>query len=290
MTPLRGTSAFGDRWGQIIYSVALSGEGRFNVSTPETRRVSRQMQLDEIMLKPGATLTPEELEQAKKLKRAIEEDDDQQQYLLLTVNDEGQRVADPTSTAHDPSFAPSNNPPTLTLPPEGPRNPLPYLRPPSTWREWGESVSRTQEENADVLGSPGLLKPASLDTVQEEDGDSIYTNEGEDHTARPPRSPHSAEGTRREIPIPEPEQNASAPRVFRTIGELPQTQPERTRSEPDVGRSSWPQHQRVREGQATWHIRDSPPHSSRQALQAAGGIAGEEPRRGEEEGFKKREG
>ncbi|KAE9394175.1 hypothetical protein BT96DRAFT_998723 [Gymnopus androsaceus JB14] len=160
---------------------------------------------------------------------------------------------------------------------------MPYLRPPSTWREWGESVLRTQEENPDVLGSPRLLKPASLETVQEEDGNSIYTNEGEDHTARPPRSPQSAEGTRRENPIPEPKQNASAPQVFRTIGELPQMQPERTRSEPDVGCSSWPQHQRVREGQATWHIRDSPPHSSRQALQAAGGIAGGESRRGEVE-------
>ncbi|KAE9384696.1 hypothetical protein BT96DRAFT_1007794 [Gymnopus androsaceus JB14] len=111
----------------------------------------------------------------------------------------------------------------------------------------------------------------------EEDGNSIYTNEGEDHTAHPPRSPQSAEGTRRENPIPEPKQNASAPQVFWTIGEFLQTQPERTRSEPDVGRSSWPQHQRVREGQAMWHIRDSPPHSSRQALQAAGGIAGGEP-------------
>ncbi|KAE9387605.1 hypothetical protein BT96DRAFT_948229 [Gymnopus androsaceus JB14] len=236
MTPLRGTSAFGDRWGQTIYSVALSGDGRFNVSMPETRRVSHQMQLDEIMLKPGATLTPEKLEQANKLKQAIEEDDDQQQYLLLTVNDEGQQAADPTSTAHNPSLASSNNP--LTLPPEGPQNRMPYLQPPSTWREWGER----------------LLKPASLETVQEEDGDSIYTNKEEDHTACLPRSPQSAEGTRREIPIPEPKQNASAPQVFRTIGELPQTQPERTRSEPDVGRSSWPQHQRVREGQATWHI------------------------------------
>ncbi|KAE9398302.1 hypothetical protein BT96DRAFT_995068 [Gymnopus androsaceus JB14] len=234
MTPLRGTSAFGDRWGQTIYSVALSGDGRFN------------------------------LEQATKLKQAIEEDDDQQQYLLLTVNDEGQQVADPTSTAHNPSLASSNNP--LTLPPEGPQNPMPYLQPPSMWREWGESVSRTQEENPDVLGSPGLLKPASLETVQEEDSDSIYTNKGEDHTARLPRSPQPAEGTRRENPIPEQKQNASAPQVFWTIGELPQTQPEHTRLEPDVGRSSWPQH-----------------HSSRQALQAAGRIAGREPRRGEVE-------
>ncbi|KAE9394174.1 hypothetical protein BT96DRAFT_998722 [Gymnopus androsaceus JB14] len=87
MTPLRGKSAFGDRWGQTIYSVALSGNGRFNVSTPETRRVSCQMQLDKIMLKP-------------------EEDDDQQQYLLLTVNDKGQQAADPTSTAHNPSLHP----------------------------------------------------------------------------------------------------------------------------------------------------------------------------------------
>ncbi|KAE9385298.1 hypothetical protein BT96DRAFT_1007178 [Gymnopus androsaceus JB14] len=251
---------------------------------PETQCVSRQMQLEEIMLRPGVTLTPEELEQAKKLKRAIEEDDNQQQYLLLTVNDEGQQTAAPTSTApNHPSHVPNityNNP--MTLPPKGVQNPMPYLQPPSMWREWGESVSRTQEENLDILGSPGLLKPASLETVHEEDGDSIYTNKGEDHTARPPRTPQSAEGTRRENSIPEPKQNASAPQVFRTIGELLQTQPERTRSEPDVGRSLWPQHQRVREGQATWHIRDSP-HTSRQALQEAGGIAGGEPRRGEVE-------
>ncbi|KAE9395308.1 hypothetical protein BT96DRAFT_997807 [Gymnopus androsaceus JB14] len=237
MTPLRGTSAFGDRWGQTIYSVALSGDGRFNVSMPKMRCVSRQMQLDEIMLRPGTTLTPEELEQAKKLKRAIEEDDDQQQYLLLTVNDEGQQAADPTSTAPNPSHAPnvaSKNP--LTLLPKGARNPMPYLHPPSMWREWGERVLQTQEENPDVLGSPGLLKPASLETVHEEDGDSIYTNKGEDYTACPPRSPQSAGGTRRENPIPEPKQNASATQVFWTIGELLQTQPECTRSEPDVGR------------------------------------------------------
>ncbi|KAE9385148.1 hypothetical protein BT96DRAFT_1007325 [Gymnopus androsaceus JB14] len=164
---------------------------------PETQCVSRQMQLEEIMLRPGATLTPEELEQAKKLKRAIEEDNNQQQYLLLTVNNEGQQMAAPTSTApNHPSHAPDityNNP--MTLPPKGAQNPC----------------------------------------LHEEDGDSIYTNKGEDHTAHPPRTPQSAEGTRRENPIPEPKQNASAPQVFRTIRELLQTQPECTRSEPDMG-------------------------------------------------------
>ncbi|KAE9401647.1 hypothetical protein BT96DRAFT_937840 [Gymnopus androsaceus JB14] len=89
ITPLRGTLAFRDRWGQTIYSVALSGNGRFN-----------------IMLRPGVILTPEELEQDNKLKRAIEEDDNQQQYLLLTVNDKGQQAA--TSISSAPKLLPIN--------------------------------------------------------------------------------------------------------------------------------------------------------------------------------------
>ncbi|KAE9398082.1 hypothetical protein BT96DRAFT_995264 [Gymnopus androsaceus JB14] len=127
---------------------------------PKTRRVSRQMQLDKIMLRPGVTLTPEELEPAKKLKQAIEEDDDQQQYLLLTVNDEGQQVPAPTSTAPNPSRAPniaSNNP--LTLPPEGAQNPMLYLQPPLTWREWGKVYRKHRKRIQTSWGPQGYSNP-----------------------------------------------------------------------------------------------------------------------------------